>query len=189
MSALTDIKTGAIIKVDGNPCLVVWNQFNRKQQRKPVMRTKMRNVITGATFDKTFLSGEVYEFADIENRHCQYMYADKTAAFFLDNQSYEQFELSLDQVEGALPFLKDDTEVKVTFYEGKAVGVQPPIKVTLKVTSTSPGVKGDSAGAAFKQATLETGVVVDVPLFINEGEMLIINTETQEYVGRDSGGF
>jgi elongation factor P len=117
------------------------------------------------------------------------MYADKTAAFFLDNQSYEQFELSLDQVEGALPFLKDDTEVKVTFYEGKAVGVQPPIKVTLKVTSTSPGVKGDSAGAAFKQATLETGVVVDVPLFINEGEMLIINTETQEYVGRDSGGF
>ncbi len=186
MSSLTDIKTGAIIKIDGAPCLVVWNQFNRKQQRKPVMRTKLKNVITGATVDKTFLSGETYELADVEKRPCQYQYYDKDAAYFLDNQTYETFELSLDQVEGALPFLKDDTEVRVTFFEGKPIGVTPPIKVSLKVASTTPGVKGDSAGGASKQATLETGVVVDVPLFINEGELIVINTETQEYVGRDN---
>lgn len=189
MSALTDIKTGAVIKVDGAPCLVVWNQFNRKQQRKPVMRTKMKNLITGATVDKTFLSGESYEFADVESRMCQYLYHDQDAAYFLDNQSYEQFELKIDMVEGALPFMKDDTEVRVTFYEGRAIGVTPPIKVSLKVASTTPGVKGDSATGGFKQATLETGGVVDVPLFIVEGESIIINTETQEYVGRDSGGF
>ena len=186
MSSLTDIKTGAIIKIEGAPCLVVWNQFNRKQQRKPVMRTKLKNVITGATFDKTFLSGESYEFADIENRTCQYMYHDKEFAYFIDNETYEQFPLSNDQVEGALPFLKDDTEVKVTFYEEKAVGIQPPIKVSLKVTSTTPGVKGDSATGGFKQAIMETGVVIDVPLFINEGESIVINTETQEYAGRDN---
>ena len=91
MSALTDIKTGAIIKVGTDPCLVVFSQFNRKQQRKPVMRTKLKNLITGATMEKTFLSGESYEFAEIENRPCNYLYHDTDGCYFMDNQNYDQF--------------------------------------------------------------------------------------------------
>ena len=186
MSTLTDIRTGAVMKIGGAPYLVVFHQFNRKQQRKPVMRTKLKNVITGATMDKTFLSGESFEFADIERRRCQYLYNDGTDANFMDNDNFEQFTLPVNQIEGAMQFLKDDTEVYVTFYEAKPIGVQPPIKVTLKVTETTPGVKGDTATGGSKLATVETGAEVDVPLFITEGEEIMINTETGEYAGRSN---
>ena len=184
MGNLTEIRTGAIVKVNGSPYLIVWSQFNRKQQRKPVMRTKLKNLISGAAMDKTFLSGESFEFADIENRKCQYLYKDNESASFMDNESYDQFTLPLDQIEGSAPYLKDDTEVYVTFYEGKPISVQPPIKVELKVIETPPGVKGDTATGGTKPAVVETGASVDVPLFITEGEVIIVNTETGEYVGR-----
>lgn len=184
MSALTDIKTGALIKINDEPCLVVWSQFNRKQQRKPVMRTKMKNLITGAVFEKTFLSGEAYNFAEIENRTCSYQYHDADGGYFMDNTSYEQFSLPLDQIEGALLYLKDDTEVRVVFYNEKPISVVVPVKMALKIIETTPGVKGDTSGGGSKQAKLETGISVSVPLFINEGEEVIVNTETGEYVGR-----
>ena len=184
MSALTDIKTGTIIKVGNDPYLVVFSQFNRKQQRKPVMRTKMKSLITGATLEKTFLSGESYEFAEIENRPCNYLYHDADGGYFMDNQNFEQFTLPLDQIEGALQYLKDDTEVKMTFYEGKPISVVVPVKMALQIIETDPGVKGDTASGGTKQAKLETGAMVDVPLFITEGETIIVNTETGEYVSR-----
>ena len=184
MSTLTDIKTGMIVKVQNDPYLVTWHQFNRKQQRKPVMRTKLKNLINGAVLEKTFLAGESFEFAEVERKRCQYLYKDNEGAVFMDNETFDQFTLPLDQVESTLPYLKDDTEVYVMFYEEKPIGVQPPIKVALKVTETTPGVKGDTATGGTKQATLETGVVVTVPLFIEEGEEILINTETGEYVSR-----
>ena len=184
MGNLTEIRTGAIVKVNGDPYLIVWSQFNRKQQRKPVMRTKLKNLITGATMDKTFLSGESFEFAEIENKRCQFLYKDSESASFMDNETYDQFALPLDQIEGSLPYLKDDTEVYVTFYESKPISVQPPIKVELKVLETPPGVKGDTATGGTKPAVLETGATVNVPLFINEGDVLLVNTETGEYVSR-----
>jgi len=186
MGSLTDIRTGAIVKVNGEPYLIVWSQFNRKQQRKPVMRTKLKNLVNGSALDKTFLAGESFEFADIENRRCQYLYKDSEAASFMDNETYDQFTLPIDQIEGSLPYLKDDTEVFVTFYEGKPISVQPPIKTELKVIETPPGVKGDTATGGTKPATLETGATVNVPLFINEGDVILVNTETGEYVGRAS---
>ena len=186
MGNLTDIRTGAIVKLDGDPYLVVWNQFNRKQQRKPVMRTKLKNLINGATLDKTFLAGESFEFAEIENKRCQYLYKDAEGAAFMDNETYDQFTLPIDQVEGALPYLKDDTEVYVTFYEGKPISVQPPVKAKLKVIETPPGVKGDTATGGTKPAKLETGATVNVPLFVNEGDVILVNTETGEYVSRVS---
>jgi elongation factor P len=184
MGNLTDLSIGKIVKVNNNPYLIVWSQFNRKQQRKPVMRTKLKNLITGAAMDKTFLSGESYEFADVETKRCQYLYKDNESASFMDNQSYDQFSLPIDQIEGAIPFLKDDTEVYVTFYEAKPISVQPPAKVELKVIETPPGVKGDTATGGSKPAIVETGATVDVPLFITEGEIIIVNTETGEYAGR-----
>ncbi len=102
----------------------------------------------------------------------------------MDNQTYDQFSLPYDQIEGALQYIKDDTEVYVTFYENKPISVQPPIKVELKVIETPPGVKGDTATGGTKPAKMETGANVDVPLFIQEGEMVVVNTETGEYVGR-----
>lgn len=184
MASLTDIKTGKVVKVQGNPYLVVWSQFNRKQARKPVMRTKLKNLINGSVLEKTFLAGESFEFADVENRRCQYLYKDVSEAVFMDNETFDQFHLPLDQIETVLTYLKDDTEVHVNFFESKPISVQPPIKVELKVIQTPPGVKGDTATGGSKPATLETGVTVTVPLFINEDEMIIVNTETGEYVSR-----
>ena len=184
MGNLTDIRTGSIVKVSGSPYLVTWNQFSRKQACKPVMRTKLKNLINGSALDKTFLAGESFEFADVSNKRCQYLYKDDESAFFMDNESFEQFGLTLDQIEGSLPYLKDDTEVCVTFYEGKPISVQLPPKVELKVIETPPGVKGDTATGGSKPAVLETDTTVTVPLFVNEGDILIINTDTGEYVSR-----
>jgi len=186
MGNLTDIRTGSVVKVNGNPYLVVWNEFNRKQQRKPVMRTKLRSLIDGSALDKTFLAGESFEFADIERKRCQYLYNDGGNAHFMDGETFEQFELDVDNIEDILRFLKDDTEVYVTFYEEKPIGVQPPVKVTLAITETVPGVKGDTAQGGTKPATLETGVTVQVPLFVKEGDSIVVNTETGEYVSRAS---
>lgn len=186
MGNLTDIRTGTVVKVNGNPYLVVWNEFNRKQQRKPVMRTKLRNLIDGSALDKTFLAGESFEFADIERRRCQYLYSDDSKAYFMDGETFEQFELDTENIEDVLKFLKDGTDVFVTFYEGNPIGVQPPVKVTLAVTNTVPGVKGDTAQGGTKPAILETGVTVQVPLFVKEGDKLVVNTETGEYDSRTS---
>jgi len=183
-NSLTDIKIGRIVKINNAPCLVVWSQFNRKQQRKPVMRSKLKNLITGGTIEKNFLSGESFEFAEIENKRCQYLYKDAENGYFMDNQTYDQFTLPYDQIEGALHYIKDDTEVYVTFYENKPISIQPPIKVELTVIETTPGVRGDTATGGTKIAKMETGANVDVPLFIQEGEKVVINTETGEYVGR-----
>lgn len=186
MGNLTDIRTGSVVKVNGDPYLVTQNQFMRKDAGKPVMRTKLRSLITGNSLDKTFLAGESYEFAEIERKKCQYLYNDGSSAHFMDNASFEQFELNTDGISEILKYLKDDTEVYVTFYEGNPIGVQPPVKVTLAVTSTVPGVKGDTAQGGTKPATLETGVTINVPLFVKEGDKIIINTETGEYDSRAS---
>ena len=182
--SLTDIRAGAIVKVNNQPYLVVWSEFNRKQQRKPVMRTKLKNLIDGSVLEKTFLAGESFEFAEIERRKCQYLYKDAEFANFMNNESFEQFSLPVENIEEALLFLKDDTEVYVVFYEEKPISVQAPIKVTLSIVETTPGVKGDTATGGSKQAKVETGAVVMVPLFVKEGDKIVINTETGEYVNR-----
>jgi elongation factor P len=184
MGNLTDIKTGVVVKVNSMPYLVVWSEFNRKQMRKPVMRTKLKNLIDDSVLEKTFLAGESFEFADIERKRCQYLYKDDNDAFFMDNETFEQFALPVSQIEDSLRFMKDDIEVYVTLYENRPIGIQPPVKAALKVIETTPGVKGDTATGGTKQATVETGAVVNVPLFVKEGEKITINTETGEYVSR-----
>lgn len=186
MGNLTDIKTGVVVKVNSMPYLVVWSEFNRKQQRKPVMRTKLKNLIDDSVLEKNFLAGESFEFADIERRRAQYLYKTDSEACFMDNENFEQYSLPLDLIKEKLIFLKDDTEVYVTFYEEKPIGIQPPIKVTLKVMETPPGVKGDTATGGSKPAKVETGAVVNVPLFINVDDSIYINTETGGYVSRSN---
>ena len=146
MGNLTEIRTGSIVKVNGDPYLVTQNQFMRKDAGKPVMRTKLRNLITGNSLDKTFLAGESFEFADIERKKCQYLYSDESSAHFMDNENFEQFELDTKDLENVLKYLKDDTEVYVTLYEEKPIGVIPIDSIYSPITKVNFIVENQRVG-------------------------------------------
>jgi len=181
---ITDLKVGKVVKIKDAPYVIVWSQFNRKQQRKPVMRTKLKNLKNGSVLEKTFLAGENFEFADVKTQPAQFLYKDGDVGHFMNENTYDQFEIPLDIIEGAIPYLLDGTSVDGVFYEGNLISISLPPKMVFTVVETTPGVKGDTASGGSKSAKLETGLVVTVPLFINEGEKVRVNTETGEYVER-----
>lgn len=148
------------------------------------MRSKLKNVKTGATLDKTFLAGESFELVQVARQKVQYLYKDDSAAFFMDESTYEQFEVPLDIIEGSVDYLLDGATVDGVFFEGSMISIELPPKMVFEVKETSPGVKGDTVSGGKKPATLETGLVVQVPLFINEGDKVRVNTDTGEYVER-----
>lgn len=168
----------------GEPCVIVSNSFMRTAQRKPVMRTKLRGVMTGKVVEKTFIAGESFELVQIEKTRAQFMYKDDESAYFMDSVTFDQFPISLEVVGDLVKFLKEGEETTITKYEGKPIGLELSVKVALKVTETTPGTRGNTAQGGTKAATLETGIVIQVPLFINEGDMVRVNTETGEYVER-----
>lgn len=182
--SITDLKVGRLVSFGDEPCVIVSNSFMRTAQRKPVMRTKLRGVMTGKVMDKTFVSGEDFELVNIEKSRSQYMYKDDDSAYFMDSQTFDQFPMPLEIIGEALKFLKEGEETTITRYEGKPIGLELPPKVALKVVETTPGVRGDTAQGGTKPATLESGNVIQVPLFINEGDSVRVNTETGEYVER-----
>lgn len=184
--SITDLKVGRLVSQNGEPYLIVSNSFMRTAQRKPVMRTKLRGLMTGKVLEKTFIAGEDFELVEIEKTKAQYMYKDEDNAYFMDGVSFDQFQIPLDLLGDSVKFLKEGEDSVITKYEGKPIGIELPPKVALKVVSTEPGVRGNTAQGGSKPATLETGMVVQVPLFINEGETIRINTETSEYVERVS---
>jgi elongation factor P len=184
MSSLTDIKKGLIIKYNGDPFVVMDAKFLRMQQRKPVMQTKLRNIKTGQVVEYSFKQGESAEEADVTRRKASFLYKEKENFCFMESENYEQHYLNAEMVGVGAKFLKEGQEVDLIFYEENIIGVQLPPKVVLKVVSAPPGVKGNTATGGFKPVTLETGAVIDAPLFLEEGEMVRVNTETEEYVER-----
>lgn len=182
--SITDLKVGRLVNHAGEPYVIMSNSFMKTAQRKPVMRTKMRGVVSGKVLEKTFIAGEEFELVEIERTRAQYMYKDADSAYFMDTNTFDQFSLPLETISEAVKFLKEGEETTVTKYEGKPIGIDLPPKVSLKVAETTPGVRGDTAQGGTKAATLETGMVVQVPLFINEGDFIRINTESGEYVER-----
>lgn len=186
--SITDLKVGVVISHAGAPWQIIQNSFMRTAQRKPVMRTKLRNLVNGAVMEKTFIAGEAFELADIERKAVQYLYKDATDAYFMDLENYEQFGFSLATLGDMVGFLQEGKDMSAVAFEGRPITIQLPPKVDLKVIETTPGVRGDRAQSGTKPATLETGMVVNVPLFINEGEVIRLNTETGEYSER-VGGF
>lgn len=184
MSNLTEIKKGTIIKFNKEPFLVQEAKFLRMQQRKPVMQTKMKNIKTGQIVEYSFKQGESVEEADMSRKKANFLYKEKDKYYFMDTAEYEQICLGEDLVGEVKKFLKETQEVDLVLYEDSIIGVKLPPKVDLKVTQTPPGVKGDTATGGKKAAVLETGAVVNVPLFINEGEIIRVNTDTGEYVER-----
>lgn len=184
MFNLNEIKVGKLIQVSGEPYIVVKADHHKMGRGGAVLKTKMKNLITGNTLEKTFQGNDKAEEADVETKKANYMYKDDTSAFFMDNKSYEQFDLPLDQIGNKINFLKEGTDVDVLHFQDKPVSITLPIKIDLQVTSAPPGVKGNSVGNVTKVAILETGAEINVPMFINSGDVIKINTDTEEYVER-----
>ena len=184
MLSVAQIRTGKVIVLDGEPYAVVKDVFAKQARGAGVMKTTLKNLKTGATVQKSFQGNDKVEEADVGYRKCQYMYNDGEAYHFMDNTSFEQFELSKDMLGDQVYFLLDGNDVDVRFFEENPISVNLAPKVVLEVTDTEPGVKGDTASGGSKPATLETGLVLQVPLFIKIGEKIRVNTDTQEYCER-----
>lgn len=184
MISVNDFRTGLTIEVDGEIWRVLDFQHVKPGKGAAFVRSKLRNLRTGAIQEKTFRAGEKVEKAQIDNRRMQYLYASGDSHVFMDTENYEQVELPAKQIEYELNFLKENMEVQIIMFQGETLGVELPNTVELVVTETEPGIKGDTASGGSKPATLETGLVVQVPFFINVGDRLIINTTDGSYVSR-----
>ncbi|AKS67048.1 elongation factor P [Staphylococcus schleiferi] len=184
MISVNDFKTGLTISVDNGIWKVLEFQHVKPGKGSAFVRSKLRNLRTGAIQEKTFRAGEKVEPAMIENRRMQYLYADGDNHVFMDNETFEQTELTTQYLEHELKFLVANMDVQIQTYEGETIGVELPKTVELRVTETEPGIKGDTATGATKSATVETGYSLNVPLFVNEGDVLVINTTDGSYVSR-----
>jgi elongation factor P len=184
MYTITDLKPGRAITIDGEPYLVVSSQFGRKSQSKANMQCKLKNLKTGAILARNFQGSEKIEEADVGYKHVQYLFNDTEMYTFMDLESYEQYPLHKDGLEDQIGYLQEGMELDALMYEGNPIGIKLPSTVVLTVKETIPGVKGDTATGGNKPATLESGISVNVPLFVNEGDKVKINTETGEYMSR-----
>ncbi len=186
MLSISEIKLGTILKINNEPYIVIKADHHKMGRGGAVLKLKLRNLITGNILDKTLQGNEQAEEAETEKKKANFMYKDENEAYFMDNETYEQFSIPLEQIGKKAKFLKEGTDVDVLYFDQKPVAIDLPIKIDLKVVSAPPGVKGNSAGNVTKQVELETGAKINVPLFINEGDIIRINTETEEYVERVS---
>jgi elongation factor P len=186
MLNFNEIKTGKVIKVNAEPYIIIKTDHHKMGRGGAVLKIKCRNLINGNVLERTYQGSEKAEEAETETKKANFMYKDKEEAYFMDNTNYEQFNLHLEEIGEAAKFLKDGTDVDVLYFENKPVSISLPIKMDFKVVSAPPGVKGNSAGNVNKQVELETGAVLNVPMFINEGDIIRINTDTGEYVERAS---
>ncbi|WP_339196821.1 elongation factor P [Aeribacillus sp. FSL k6-2211] len=184
MISVNDFRTGLTIEVDGGIWRVLEFQHVKPGKGAAFVRSKLRNLRTGAIQEKTFRAGEKVARAQIDTRKMQYLYANGDQHVFMDTESYEQIELTSKQIEYELKFLKENMEVYIMMYQGETIGIELPNTVELTVTETEPGIKGDTASGGSKPATLETGLVVQVPFFVNEGDIIIVNTSDGSYVSR-----
>lgn len=184
MLNLSEIKAGKNILWEGQPYVVLTHEHSKTGRAGAVLRTKLKNLLTGAVFDKTFQGSEKVDEADMSKSKAQYLYPENDGFVFMDMESYDQFSFSKDVVGNAALYLLEGTEVTVLNFNGTPINIELPIKVTLTVVEAPPGIKGDTAGTGGKVVTMETGLKVSAPLFINEGDKLIINTEKGEYVSR-----
>lgn len=179
-----EFRGGLKIMIDGEPCAIIENEFVKPGKGQAFNRVKIRNLKTGRVLDKTFRSGETVDAADVVDTEMQYLYSDGEFWHFMDPVSYEQQAADANAVGDAHLWLKAQDTCEVTLYNGSPISVTPPNFVELEITETDPGLKGDTAQGGTKPATLETGAVVKVPLFIEIGEVVRVDTRTGEYMSR-----
>ena len=181
---VSELRKNAKLQMDGHPYVVTDFQFVKPGKGQGLYKCRLRNMITGATIDRTWRSGERLEAANVESKRMQYLFADGNGFTFMDTESYEQVAISAELIGDDRNFLLDQLDVDVLFYNNRPVGVTLPSHIVLKVIEAEPGVKGDSANNPTKMATVETGYKIQVPLFVKEGERVKVDTRTGEYVER-----
>lgn len=179
-----DFRNGMTLEIEGNVYQVLEFMHVKPGKGAAFVRTKLKNIINGGVVEKTFRPTETFEEAYIERKTMQYLYNDGDLYYFMDNETYDQIAVNSDDVGDALKFVKENENVTVSSYQGKVFAIEPPFTVELVVTETEPGFKGNTAQGATKPAVVETGAQVAVPLFVEQGEMIKIDTRTGEYLSR-----
>jgi len=184
MIIVNDLRPGLTFEYEGNIFVVIDTQHNKTAMRQMIVKSKVRNLRTGAIVELAFTGGDKVEPAHIDKKEMQYLYDTGDALAFMDTSTYDQIEIQKSNLTWEMNFLKPNDNVNITTYEGEILGVILPDKVALTIVETEPAVKGDTANNAQKMAKLETGLEVKVPLFINEGELILISTSDGKYSGR-----
>ena len=184
MISVNEFKNGLTIEVDGELCRVVEFQHVKPGKGSAFVRSKLKNLRTGAVQEKTFRAGEKVNQAQIDRKKMQYLYADGDNYVFMDTNTYEQLELPGSQIEEELKYMKENMVVSIIMFGTETLGVELPNTVDLEVKETEPGIKGDTSSGGSKPATMETGLVVQVPFFVSEGDVLTINTSDGTYISR-----
>jgi len=184
MYTTTDFRKGLKIEIEGEPYVIVDFQHVKPGKGGAFVRTRLKSLVTGNVLDMTFRSGDKVDKPDLEEREMQFLYESGGEYHFMDTNNYEQLFLTADQMGESKDFLKENLVIKAIFHNKRPIGVEVPMFVELKVAQTEPGIRGDTATGATKPATLESGAVIQVPLFVEEGDVLRIDTRTEEYVDR-----
>jgi len=184
MLNISEIKTGKSIILNGEPYAVIYCEHSKMGRAGAVLRTKLKNLISGAVLEKTFQGADRIEEAEIAKSKAQYLYKDGENYVFMDNETYNQFSLSRETLGGSVKYLIEGTEVVILNFNGHPANIELPVKMKLKVVEAPPGVKGDTVSGGSKAVKLETGLEITAPLFIKKGDEVIVNTEKGEYVSR-----
>ncbi|MBN2373323.1 elongation factor P [bacterium] len=184
MYETSDIRKNLKIQLDGDPYIVIDFQFVKPGKGVAFTRTKLKNMITGNVLDRTFRSGEKIEPASLEEHPMQFLYSSDNVYHFMDTETYEQIEIDKDHLGDAKDYLVENLKVEVLLYKGQSIGINLPNFVELQVVKTEPGVKGDTVSGANKPAIMHTGAKISVPIFINEGEWILVDTRTGQYTER-----
>ena len=180
-----DFRKGVTVEIDGQVWSIADFQHVKPGKGAAFVRTRLKNVMTGAVLERTFSPTDKYPRAHIETKEMQYLYNDGELYYFMDTETFEQLPLNHDQVEDAINFIVENMNVSIRFYKGNAFSVEAPNFVELTVTQTEPGFKGDTATGTTKPATLETGLVIQVPIFVNIGDKIKVDTRSSSYLGRE----
>jgi elongation factor P len=188
MSSITtnELRVGMKVEVDREPYLIILNEFVKPGKGNAFNRIKMKNMINGRVVERTYKSGEKLDLADIEEAHMRFLYKESDGAVFMDEKTFDQISISNVILGNNIPWLMEETVFQVVFYKGSVIEIIPPTFMEMVITETAPGVRGDTSGRVLKPATTETGAKIPVPIFIEEGDKIKVDTRTAEYVSRAS---
>ena len=185
MYSTTDFRKGLKIEIDGTPFEIIEFQHFKPGKGGAMVRTKLRNILNGRVLDNTFRSGEKVDRPNLESRDMQFLYHEGEQRVFMDMTTYDQMHMDAEATDGKANYLKDGQECRVLLYNEKPLDIEIPASLVLEVTETEPGAKGDTVSNVTKPATLETGVVIQVPIFVNIGDRVKVDTRTNGYLGRE----
>jgi len=186
MISYSELRRGTVIDLDGEPWQVLEYQHTKVQQRTPTLALKLRNLKTGRTVDRNLAGNQKLKLAEVEQRQVQYLYRDAETHYFMDLETFDQYPLTETQLGNARNYLKEQLTLQVVVYQGSPITVELPTSVDLKVKDSPPWIRGDTAQGGSKPATLETGLTIQVPLFVHEGDLVKVDTRTAEYLERVS---